>query len=65
MQDTVAEKFYARLKQRTEEIVVGNPLDPDTRLGPLVNESQYKKVLGYIQVPPLPCPAFNSVATKT
>ncbi len=49
-QEDVAEKFYARLKQRTEEIVVGNPLDPDTRLGPIVNESQYNKVLGFIEV---------------
>lgn len=58
MQDTVAKKFYARLKQRTEEIVVGNPLASDTRLGPVVNESQYRKILGYIQVTHLPCHAF-------
>jgi len=50
LQEEVADRFYARLKQRTEEIVVGNPLEPDTRLGPLVNESQYNKVLGFIQV---------------
>lgn len=49
IQEEVADRFYARLKQRTEEIVVGNPLEPDTRLGPLVNESQYNKVLGFIQ----------------
>lgn len=49
IQEEVAEKFYARLKQRTEEIVVGNPLESETRLGPVINESQYNKVLGFIQ----------------
>ena len=62
MQDTAAKRFFARLKQRTEEIVVGNPLDADTRLGPVINESQYKKVLGYIQVPHLPCPATEPIS---
>lgn len=50
IEESVADKFYSKLKQMTETIVVGNPLDKDTRLGPVVNESQYKKVLGYIEV---------------
>lgn len=50
IQEGIADKFFARLKQRTEEIVVGNPLEEETRLGPLVNEAQYQKVLGYIEV---------------
>ena len=50
VEESVADKFYALLKKRTEEIQVGNPLDQNTRLGPLVNESQFQKVLGYIEV---------------
>ena len=50
IEHSVASKFFALLKERTEQIRVGNPLDKDTRLGPLVNESQYHKVLQYIEV---------------
>ena len=50
VEESCAERFFALLKKRTEGIKVGNPLDEETRLGPLVNESQYKKVLHFIQV---------------
>ena len=36
-------------KARAESIATGDPLDPDSRLGPLVNASQFDKVCGYIQ----------------
>ena len=32
-----------------EQIKVGDPLDPDTRLGPLVSEAQRERVQGYIK----------------
>ena len=50
IEEGVADKFFSKLKEMTETIVVGNPLDRNTRLGPVVNESQYEKVLGYIEV---------------
>ena len=50
LQDTIADRFLERLKLRTEEIKVGNPLEQDTRLGPVVSHGQYQKVLGYIEV---------------
>lgn len=56
IEEGVADRFFSKLKQMTETIVVGNPLDKDTRLGPVVNQSQYEKVLGYIEVFAFSCP---------
>lgn len=44
----VRARFLERLVARTRAIRLGDPLDPDTQMGPLVNRSQYDKVLGYI-----------------
>ena len=40
--------FLARLKERTEQIRLGDPRDPATQMGPLVSVGQMEKVLGYI-----------------
>jgi 1-pyrroline-5-carboxylate dehydrogenase len=38
----VYDDFLAKLKDKTEKIVVGNPLDKDVWLGPLINEDAVK-----------------------
>ena len=38
-----------RLVAEAEKITIGNGLEPGTLLGPLVNEGQYRKVLGFIE----------------
>lgn len=43
------DRFLDRLKQRTEAIRIGDPLDDDTHLGPMVSMAQRDKVLGYIE----------------
>ena len=43
------DRFLERLKSRTEAIRIGDPLDPDTHLGPMVSVAQRDKVLGYIE----------------
>jgi betaine-aldehyde dehydrogenase len=40
--------LLARLVAEAEKITVGNGLEAGTLLGPLVNEAQYRKVLGFI-----------------
>ncbi len=40
--------LLARLVEEAEKITLGNGLEPGTLLGPLVNEAQYRKVLGFI-----------------
>ena len=43
--DEFVEKSGARAKKRT----VGHPFDPNTEQGPLVDEAQFDKVMGYIE----------------
>jgi betaine-aldehyde dehydrogenase len=49
VQKTIQEEFLSRLKARTEKMVIGDPMDPETHLGPLVSKLQQDKVVSYIQ----------------
>ncbi len=44
----VRDAFLAKLKARTEAMVVGDPLDPATHMGALISAAHMDKVLGYI-----------------
>lgn len=44
--DEFLEKFVAR----TKELKVGDPFDPETKVGALVSEEHYNKVLKYIEI---------------
>ncbi|PTX53604.1 betaine aldehyde dehydrogenase [Gemmobacter caeni] len=50
VQKGIKERFLSRLAERTAAIRLGEPLDPETQLGPLVSEAQLQKVLGYMQI---------------
>jgi len=43
------DEVKAIAKAAAEKFVVGNPQDPQTRLGPVVNEAQFNKIQGLIQ----------------
>lgn len=45
----IKETFLARLKARTEAILIGDPQDEATQMGPMVSYAQREKVLGYIE----------------
>ncbi|MDQ0315409.1 betaine-aldehyde dehydrogenase [Amorphus orientalis] len=49
VQAGLEERFLERLIERTKEIRLGDPMDPETQMGPLVSEAQREKVLGYIE----------------
>ncbi|MGR6431652.1 betaine-aldehyde dehydrogenase [Rhizobium sp. PAMB 3174] len=49
VQKGIKEKFLARLKERTEVIKLGDPMDEATQLGPMVSAAQREKVLGYME----------------
>lgn len=49
VQKGVRDRFLGRLTERTKKIRLGDPLDPDTQMGPLVSKAQHEKVLGYIE----------------
>ncbi|MBE2274753.1 MAG: betaine-aldehyde dehydrogenase [Rhodobacteraceae bacterium] len=48
VQRGLKERFLARLKARAERIVLGDPLQDETQMGPLVSAAQFDKVTGYI-----------------
>lgn len=46
--ETVADAFVERVVAEGRALIVGDPLDPRTRLGPLVSAEQLARVRGYI-----------------
>lgn len=49
VQKGIKDRFLASLKARSEKILLGDPLDEATQMGPLVSASQLDKVMGYIK----------------
>jgi betaine-aldehyde dehydrogenase len=50
VQRGIHDRFVERLVERTKKIRIGDPLDLDTQMGPLVSKAQHDKVTGYIGV---------------
>ena len=50
VQDTIAEKFAARVAERVGKLKVGHPLDPATEIGPLIHERHLAKVCSYFDI---------------
>jgi aldehyde dehydrogenase (NAD+) len=49
VEDGVYDDFRSRLLARVERGVVGDPTDPQTEVGPIVNESQLEEVLAGVE----------------
>src|SRR5271154_5648135 len=45
----IYEEFVERLVKHSESMTVGDPLDPNTRMGPLVSKEQHDRVKGYLK----------------
>jgi betaine-aldehyde dehydrogenase len=50
VQKGIHDRFVERLVERTKKIRIGDPLDPETQMGPLVNKAQRDKVVEYISI---------------
>ncbi|MFF7645265.1 aldehyde dehydrogenase family protein [Streptomyces canus] len=50
VQDTVYDEFVAALSAAADKLVLGDPLDPGTDVGPLACRNQFDKVLQYIDI---------------
>ncbi|WP_048646086.1 betaine-aldehyde dehydrogenase [Nitratireductor soli] len=50
VQKGIYEHFLDDLTRRTKAIRLGDPLDPETHLGPLISRAQRDKVMGYIAI---------------
>ncbi|MDO9640102.1 MAG: betaine-aldehyde dehydrogenase [Pseudotabrizicola sp.] len=48
VQKGIKDAFLSRLKARSEVMVLGDPQDDTTQMGPLVSDAQLTKVMGYI-----------------
>ena len=46
----IYDEFTTRLADRVKKLRVGNPLDPDTEIGPLIHQSHWQKVSSYVGV---------------
>lgn len=46
--ESVKELLFEKIRRRSREWVVGDPLDPATRIGALIEQGHLEKVLGYI-----------------
>ncbi|HEY5820185.1 MAG TPA: betaine-aldehyde dehydrogenase [Mesorhizobium sp.] len=50
VQRGIEDRFLDRLVTRTKAIRIGDPLDPETQMGPLISKAQHDKVSGYIAI---------------
>ncbi|MEO2223610.1 aldehyde dehydrogenase family protein [Priestia megaterium] len=50
VEESIAERFIARFAERAQKIKVGNGMDQEIEMGPLVSEEHMKKVLKYIGI---------------
>ncbi|SET59961.1 5-carboxymethyl-2-hydroxymuconate semialdehyde dehydrogenase [Oceanobacillus limi] len=46
----IKDKFIASLKERVQNISIGDPLADDTELGPLIDRGHFQKVTSYIEL---------------
>jgi malonate-semialdehyde dehydrogenase (acetylating)/methylmalonate-semialdehyde dehydrogenase len=49
VQESIADKFVALLKEKAEKMVVGCSYDPATKLGPVVNAKHKQSICNWIQ----------------
>jgi betaine-aldehyde dehydrogenase len=49
VQKGIKDQFLSRLKERTEKIIIGDPMIEETQLGPMVSRAQLDKVFAYIE----------------
>jgi betaine-aldehyde dehydrogenase len=49
VQRKIFDSFLVQLKERTEKIRVGDPIDPDTQMGALISKAHMEKVMRFIE----------------
>ncbi|MEI7969707.1 MAG: aldehyde dehydrogenase [Betaproteobacteria bacterium] len=50
LQDSIHDEFVERLVALAKTARMGDPMSPDTQVGPITTRPQYEKVLGYIDI---------------
>ncbi|KAH8925296.1 NAD-aldehyde dehydrogenase [Atractiella rhizophila] len=49
VQDTMYDEFVSKMTEAVKNVVVGNPFDESTFYGPQITETQFDKLMGYIE----------------
>jgi acyl-CoA reductase-like NAD-dependent aldehyde dehydrogenase len=47
--DAIADAFVERLTKFASELVVCDPLNENSKIGAIINDAQYEKILGYVE----------------
>ncbi len=50
LQETIYDQVLEKLEDKAGRILIGDPMEPDTQLGPLSLKSQLEKVRGYVAI---------------
>ena len=50
IQEGISAEFIEALKKRVANIKLGNPLDAETEVGPLIDKVHYNKVVSYLEI---------------
>lgn len=50
--ESIRDQFAEKLVRRTEAMIIGDPMDEQTQMGPLVSAEHFKKVAAYFQTAP-------------
>ena len=48
VQHTVADAFISRMRARISQMRIGDPMDAETDLGPIISDAQYERVRSYV-----------------
>src|SRR5699024_1628562 len=50
IEEGTKDKFIEALKERVQNVKIGDPLDETTEVGPLIHKEHYDKVVSYLQI---------------
>ncbi|MGY0694262.1 5-carboxymethyl-2-hydroxymuconate semialdehyde dehydrogenase [Virgibacillus sp. FSP13] len=50
LHESIYDEFVERLKERVDNIVVGDPLDEETQVGPLIHSTHFNNVKRYLEI---------------
>ncbi|MGB7286824.1 MAG: betaine-aldehyde dehydrogenase [Salaquimonas sp.] len=50
--DSIRDQFVEKLVKRTEALIIGDPMDEKTQMGPLVSQEHFKKVEAFYKAAP-------------
>ena len=50
VQDSITSEFQSILKEKLKKLIIGDPNEEDTQVGPMITKSQYDTALDYIKI---------------